>query len=54
LTDSFCWRHPKTSGKFQEISAMALTVVKIVLFLGIAFPVIGVAVACWAEGEGKY
>lgn len=31
-----------------------LTLVKIVLFIGIAFPVVGVATACWAEGKGKY
>jgi hypothetical protein len=31
-----------------------LSVVKVVLFLGIAFPAIGVALACWAEGKGKY
>jgi hypothetical protein len=31
-----------------------LSLVKIVLFIGIALPVLGVALACWAEGEGKY
>jgi hypothetical protein len=31
-----------------------LTVVKIVLFIGIVFPIVGVASACWAEGMGKY
>jgi len=31
-----------------------LLLVKIVLFIGIAFAVFGVAFACWAEGEGKY
>jgi len=31
-----------------------LAVVKVVLFLSIAFAVVGVAVTCWVEGEGKY
>jgi hypothetical protein len=31
-----------------------LPFVKAILFLGIAFAAIGVALASWAEGKGKY
>jgi hypothetical protein len=31
-----------------------LLLVKAVIFIGIAGAAIGVALACWAEGKGKY
>ena len=31
-----------------------LTLVKIVIFLSIAFAAIGVGMSAWAEGKGKY